>query len=121
MRWTEIIRVMTQPDREQEVARGLAEVIDDLKGSPDLRSATLYGRVAVPSDLSLHLSWDSAYVPDRGSELALSIVREFQPFGLLDHLLLLETRTYTPTVRRDQRGTPTPPRRGRSPDHKRSK
>lgn len=95
MRWAEVIRVRTQPDREQEVARGLADVMDTLGASAGLSGATLYARSAVPSDLSLHLEWETVSVPDRGSEVALSIARELQPFGLLDHLLLVEKQRYS--------------------------
>jgi hypothetical protein len=110
MRWTEIIRLRTRPDGETEVAQWLLDLVDHLDRPPSLRNARVLARFAVSADWSIHLDWDTPRIPDGGSELALSVVREIQPFGLLDHLLLVEKRRYTPSARRGLR-----PRQGSVP------
>ncbi len=92
MRWIEIIRLRTGPTREKEVASLLLEMTKEVEGTPDLRHANLYRNIAVPSDISLHLSWSGLGLEPRESAMGLRIAETLKAFGLLDHSLWIEKK-----------------------------
>ena len=63
----------------------MIEAARTLYRTPCLRRATVYARLSVPADLSLHLEWED--LPDRSqeSDQGLRIAEELRIFGLIDH------------------------------------
>ncbi len=92
MSWIEIIRLRTDPTREREVARVLLKLVKEVTGTPDLRHANLYRNMAIPSDISLHLSWSGRDQEPRESGVGLRVAETLKDFGLLDHSLWVEKK-----------------------------
>jgi hypothetical protein len=81
----ELIRLRTRPDRDRQAAEWMLKTARALSGTPCLRKATVYARISVPADLSLHLEWEDPPALFQESEEALHIAEELKVFGLIDH------------------------------------
>jgi len=82
--------VRTQPRREKEVVELLLETAASLTRNRQLKLAHVYSHHSAPVGFSLVLIWDTASVPVQGSETAMLILEGLKPFGLLDHMVLIE-------------------------------
>ena len=90
MRWADEIRLMTQPQREQEAMEILLETAALASRNEQPQSSLVYSHCSAPGGFSLILVWDTTVVPILGSDTAMLILDGLKPFGLLDHTVMIE-------------------------------
>lgn len=90
MRWIEEIRVITQPQREDEVLEILMETAASASRNKQPQAVRVFSHYSAPGGFSLILVWDQAEVPAEGSDTAMLILEGLKPLGLLDHTVMIE-------------------------------
>ncbi len=85
MRWMEMIRLRTPQGKEEGPARMLFDSVRQIGGEQGLIDARVLINVVFPSDLALHLIWDTESPETQGSRAALGITQTLKTFGLVDH------------------------------------
>ena len=88
MAWLEIIKVQGAAMGFQDADSELLNQLDQASGGAE--RVRVYVNAAVADDLVITLAWDSAPPRPGGSDLALSLAREFKRHGLVDHSVWIE-------------------------------
>jgi hypothetical protein len=86
--WLEVIKLRSPENYER-----ILETIRPLLGSvqdKDLVRIRIYRHIAIETDLSLHLHWESNGPTRKASVLGHQLVQMMKAFGLIDHSLWLE-------------------------------
>jgi hypothetical protein len=71
----------------------LLETAESVRRNRQLESARVYSHHSAPVGFSLVLFWDTASIPEEGSETATLILDGLRAYGLLDHMVLIEEAT----------------------------
>lgn len=91
MKWLEIIGVRTTATNRNMLEARLEAMMDDAKKGATARSMTLYHRLSIESDLSVHLLHESKTADLEGSRLGLLLANEMRTFGLVHHSVWAES------------------------------
>ena len=81
MEWLEIIELRSAPGSEGLLESQLESLAASGRGS----GITIYRRVNLNTDFSIHIRHESPVTNDRGSALGLQLVRALSPCGLVNH------------------------------------
>ena len=88
MKWLEVIKLRsagTDPELLKELLLSI-----DKSGQTGLLETKAYRHVALKTDMSLHLHWQSERPEFNGSKLGLRIAQSLKEFGLIDHSVWVE-------------------------------
>lgn len=93
MKWIEMIRLIGQCDEQRGVDRLIApEKI--VAQEPGVLDAGIYINSNCANELCLQLLWDNDKPQIRGSRVGLSISEALKPYGMVNHVIWIEQRSY---------------------------
>ena len=90
MKWLEIIELRSVGNNLKIIELELEQLIVELNINSEERAITVYNRLAVNSDFSIHLLHDSIEANRNGSTLGLHLVLLLKDFGLINHSVWIE-------------------------------
>ncbi len=90
MKWLEIIELRSMGNNRKLLESNLKNLIDELNEETEQQAIKIYNRVAVDSDLSIHLLHDSKEADIDGSPLGLQLVSALKECGLINHSVWVE-------------------------------
>lgn len=90
MKWLEIIELRSMGNNRKLLESNLTNLLDELNEETEQQAIKIYNRVAVDSDLSIHLLHDSKKADIDGSPLGLRLASTLKEFGLINHSVWVE-------------------------------
>jgi len=90
MRWIHIITLRSHTANLEALNNEFLLSIIDNNQTEGLKGFKIYRRHAVETDLSVHLSWDSENVEQKGTALSQHLIRFLKQYGLVNHSIWVE-------------------------------
>lgn len=90
MNWLEIIELQTVSSDSIVLESKLKLVLDEIHKTASKHIIKVYSRLALGSDLSIHLIHSSNKADNNGSQVGLQIVSALKEFGLTNHSIWIE-------------------------------
>jgi len=90
MNWLEIIELRTVNSNQNVLESKLKLVLDEIHKAASKHIIKVYNRLALDSDLSVHLLHSSNKVDINGSPVGLQLVSALKEFGLTNHSIWIE-------------------------------
>ena len=91
MKWLEIIELRSVGSNRELLKRQLKALIDEAHKKAEQQAIKVYNHVAIDTDFSIHLLYDSVKADINGSPLGLQLVSTLKEFGLVNHSVWVET------------------------------
>ena len=85
MKWLEIIELRSVGSNRTLLEQQLHRLIKELEKEAKQQAISIYSRVAIDTDFSIHLLHDSKEAEINGSPLGLQLVLVLKEFGLINH------------------------------------
>jgi hypothetical protein len=90
MKWLEIIELRSVDSNRELLKRQLKALIDEAHKKAEQQAIKVYNHVAIDTDFSIHLLYDSVKADINGSPLGLQLVSTLKKFGLVNHSVWIE-------------------------------
>lgn len=90
MKWLEIIELRSVGSNRKLLKRQLKALIDEAHKKAEQQAIKVYNHVAIDTDFSIHLLYDSVKADINGSPLGLQLVSTLKEFGLVNHSVWIE-------------------------------
>lgn len=90
MKWLEIIELRSVGSNRELLKRQLKALIDEAHKKAEQQAIKVYNHVAIDTDFSIHLLYDSVKADINGSPLGLQLVSTLKEFGLVNHSVWIE-------------------------------
>ena len=94
MKWQEVIEFRSIDNQEMIRALDLESHITDLKPGNRPLQIHLFRHLTLKTDFCLHLVFNSDEPDINGSQLGLTLVAILQEYGLVNHTVWIEERTW---------------------------
>jgi hypothetical protein len=90
MKWLEIIELRSVDSNRELLKRQLKALIDEAHKKAEQQAIKVYNHVAIDTDFSIHLLYNSVKADINGSPLGLQLVSTLKKFGLVNHSVWIE-------------------------------
>ena len=91
MKWLEIIELRSMGNNKRKLLeRELKSLIKELNKETEQQAIKAYSRIALDSDVSIHLLHDSREPDISGSPLGLQLISTLKEYGLINHSVWIE-------------------------------
>ncbi len=90
MKWVEVIEFRSFNTDDALLELDLWNCLSDASGEADIVKIDVYNHSTLPTDVSIHLHYESAQVENQGSPFGMRLVSELKAFGVVNHNVWVE-------------------------------
>ena len=90
MKWLEVIELRSVNSNRELLESHLRTLLAAIDKETQQQTIKSYRSVMIDNDFSIHLSYDSTKLENKGSQLGLRLASALKEFGLVNHSIWLE-------------------------------
>lgn len=90
MKWVEVIEFRAFEPDHALLELDFWNSLNSATRKANIAKVEVYTHSTLPTDISIHLHYDSAQVENQGSSLGLRFVSELKAFGVVNHTVWVE-------------------------------
>ena len=95
MKWVEVIEFRSYQKDQALLELDVRNCLRDALSNADIVKIDVYSHATLPTDLGIHVHYDSVTVANQGSPLGIQLVSELQAFGVVNHTVWVEHKENT--------------------------
>ena len=90
MKWVEVIEFRAFNPEQTLLDLDVWDCLSDTNKETDIVKSEVYTHSTLPTDISIHVHYNSAQVQSQGSPFGLQLVSELKAFGVVNHAVWVE-------------------------------
>ena len=92
MKWMEVIEFRSFNKEQALLELDFWNCLRDAIGEAYIVKIEVYNHSTLPTDMSIHLHYESAQVENQGSPFVLQLVSELKAFGVVNHTVWVQEK-----------------------------
>ncbi len=92
MKWVEVIEFRAFKKDQALLELDFWNCLSDAVRETDIARIEVYNHSTLPTDLSIHVHYESAQLASQGSSFGVRLVSELKTFGIVNHTVWVEKR-----------------------------